>query len=49
MSITATRVRGDRRTPADHYTCTRCGHEAKFCLSRGKPTLCRDTPHPISP
>jgi NMD protein affecting ribosome stability and mRNA decay len=41
MSITATRPRG-ASLRGDHYLCGRCGHEAKFNRSRGRPAMCRD-------
>ena len=40
--IRATIARGDGSLPGDHYRCQRCGHEAKFSVTRGRPELCRD-------
>ena len=40
--IRGTLARGDVRLPSDRYVCSRCGHEAKFSVTRGRPELCRD-------
>ena len=40
--IRAMIARGDGSLPGDHYRCQRCGHEAKFNVTRGRPELCRD-------
>ena len=40
--IRATIARGDGSLPGDHYRCQRCGHEAKFSVTRRRPELCRD-------
>ena len=40
--IRAKLARGDGSLPGDHYRCQRCGREATFSVTRGRPELCRD-------